>query len=128
MKKTLIAALLLSATAGAAAADGHASPVGIVGTEIGQVLAAVSNGMTLYTFSQDSAGVSTCYDGCAASWPPFLATDGQDAVGGMGVIERRDGARQWALNGQPLYFWQGDARSGDITGHGVGDVWFAAQN
>ena len=129
MKKTfLAAAMILSATATAATADGHASPVGLVGTEIGQVIAAVSSGMTLYTFSQDSAGTSNCYDSCAAAWPPFLAADGQDAVGGLGLIDRRDGTRQWALNGQPLYFWQGDARSGDVTGHGVGGVWFAAQN
>ena len=129
MKKTFFAAVIaLAAHTGAAAADGHASPVGVVGTEIGQVLAAVSSGMTLYTFTQDSAGTSNCYGDCAAAWPPFLAADGQDAVGGLGLIERRDGTQQWALNGQPLYFWQGDARSGDVTGHGVGGVWFAAQN
>lgn len=129
MKKPAFAAILiLTAQASALQADGHASPVGIVNSEVGQVLAAVSSGMTLYTFTQDSTGTSNCYDGCAASWPPFLAADGQDAVGGLDLIDRRDGTQQWALNGQPLYFWQGDRSSGDVTGHGVGGVWFAAQN
>ncbi len=127
MNRTLLAAALALTATGAAMADGHASPVGVVGSEIGQVLASVSNGMTLYTFTQDSAGASNCYDDCAVAWPPFLAADGQEAVGGLSLIERRDGTQQWSLNGQPLYFWQGDAQSGDITGHGVGGVWFAAQ-
>lgn len=129
MKHSLFAAVaILTLQAGAIQADGHASPVGLVSSEIGQVIASATSGMTLYTFTEDDRNQSNCYDSCATAWPPFLAADGQDAVGGLGLIDRRDGSRQWALNGQPLYFWQGDTQAGDITGHGVGGVWFAAQN
>jgi predicted lipoprotein with Yx(FWY)xxD motif len=32
-----------------------------------------AQGKTLYTFDKDAGGVSACYDGCAAVWPPYLA-------------------------------------------------------
>lgn len=127
MKTTLITALFATLPF-AAFADGHAgSPVGQVETEVGAVLAAVDNGLTLYTFTQDSTNTSNCYGDCAAAWPPFLADAGQEAAGGLTLSERTDGTMQWTLNGQPLYFWAGDANVGDATGHGVGGVWFAAQ-
>jgi hypothetical protein len=48
MKKNAFAAfVILTAQVGALQANGHASPVGVVDSEIGQVLAAVSSGMTL---------------------------------------------------------------------------------
>ena len=129
MLKSTIAALFALTTATAAFADGHAaSPIGLVNTDVGQVLASVSNGMTLYTFTQDATNVSNCYGDCANAWPPFLAAADAEAAGGLGIIARDDGSRQYAINGQPLYFWQGDQSSGDATGHGVGGVWFAAQN
>ena len=49
-------------------------------------------------------------------------------AGALGIIERNDGVRQWALNGQPLYFWAGDAERGDATGDGVGGVWDVVRN
>lgn len=103
-----------------------AETVGVVDTDIGQVLVAAETGMTLYTFDQDAQDQSNCYGGCAASWPPFLASNTAQSQGWLGVIDRNDGTRQWTLNGQPLYFWQGDAQIGDTSGHGVGGVWFAA--
>src|SRR5258706_7110801 len=30
-------------------------------------------GMTLYTFDKDTAGVSTCYGGCAQIWPAYTS-------------------------------------------------------
>ncbi|MEM9754352.1 MAG: hypothetical protein AAF914_00080 [Pseudomonadota bacterium] len=120
--------ILTAVLALAAAAPAAAQPLVAVETDLGRVLAAESNGMTLYTFTQDAPNQSTCYDSCAAAWPPFLAADGAEAQGGLDIIAREDGTRQWALNGQPLYFWQGDARVGDATGHGVGGVWFTIAN
>ena len=84
------------------------------------------NGMTLYTFDKDSAGVSNCYDSCAVSWPPYLASAGATADG-LTTIERRDGALQWAKDGAPLYLWVGDSAPGDATGDGVGGVWHLAK-
>lgn len=84
------------------------------------------NGMTLYTFDNDSAGTSTCYDGCDGSWPPYLATSGA-SVDGLTTIERRDGTMQFAKDGAPLYLWVGDSEPGDTTGDGVGGVWHIAK-
>lgn len=85
-----------------------------------------ANGMTLYTFDNDTTGVSNCYEGCAGSWPPYLATGGA-AVDGLTTIERRDGSLQYAKDGAPLYLWVGDSAPGDTTGDGVGGVWHIAK-
>jgi len=84
--------------------------------------------MTLYTFRNDAANTSNCYDSCAEAWPPFAASASDSASGALGIIERRDGTRQWALNGKPLYFWVGDSARGDATGDGVGGVWDVVRN
>lgn len=83
------------------------------------------NGMTLYTFDKDTANTSNCYDSCAASWPPYLATGG--SMDGLTTVERRDGTMQWAKDGEPLYFWVGDTAPGDTNGDGVGGVWHTAK-
>lgn len=84
-------------------------------------------GMTLYTFDKDNNGVSACYDGCAAKWPPFLAAEGAKAKKGWGLTERKDGSQQWTYNNQPLYTWVGDNKAGDTNGDGVGGVWHVAK-
>jgi predicted lipoprotein with Yx(FWY)xxD motif len=120
MKKTLIstAIALILGTAIASAAV-----LEEVATDSGAVMAASKTGMTVYTFRNDEAGVSNCYDDCAANWPPFTAGDQAKAEGDLGIIDRKDGTRQWTLKGMPLYFWAGDAAKGDATGDGVGGVW-----
>jgi len=42
----------------------------------------------------------------------------------FGTITRTDGTRQTTYLGWPLYYWQKDARMGDMTGEGVGKVWY----
>ncbi len=97
--------------------------------QLGQFLVG-ANGMTLYMFTKDGPGESTCYDGCAQAWPPLLLEDGQTPVAGdgvfgnLGVAEREDGGRQVTYNGFPLYYWASDTKPGDTTGNGVNDVWF----
>jgi predicted lipoprotein with Yx(FWY)xxD motif len=99
--------------------------------EFGAILTG-ANGMTLYTFANDEAGVSNCVDGCAANWPPLLVgvsvepSSAAEAAGELGVIERADGSRQVTYNGAPLYYWVRDVLPGDTTGHNVNDVWFVA--
>jgi len=82
-------------------------------------------GMTLYTFDQDTTGVSNCYDQCAKIWPFY--TSGATAQGSMPanitVITRKDNAKQFAWKGMPLYYNSKDQKSGDINGDGVGGVW-----
>lgn len=84
------------------------------------------NGMTLYTFDKDSTNTSNCYDSCADSWPPYLASAGE-TMDGLTAISRNDGTMQWAKDGAPLYFWIGDTAPGDTNGDGVGGVWHIAQ-
>lgn len=85
-------------------------------------------GMTLYTFDKDVPGRSNCYGDCADSWPPYAASASAKASGkGMSIIDRKDGTRQWAKDGAPLYLWVGDAAPGDTTGDGVGGVWHIAR-
>ena len=125
MKLTMIATLSALAF-GAAAAS--ASTLVSVNSDIGKVVASGQNGMTLYTFRNDTKGSSNCYGKCAAAWPPFTAGASAKADGTLDIIERNDGTRQWALNGKPLYFWAGDSAKGDATGDGVGGVWDAVRN
>ena len=83
-------------------------------------------GMTLYIFDKDTAGVSNCYDGCAAKWPPLFADDAAAAEGDFTIIDRTDGTKMWAYKDMPLYYWVDDTEPGDITGDGVGGVWHLA--
>ncbi|MGV8853113.1 MAG: hypothetical protein ACOH2L_00565 [Devosia sp.] len=85
-----------------------------------------ANGMTLYVFDKDSAGVSNCYDKCAANWPPLMAEAGAKAEGDFSVVARTDGTAMWAYKGAPLYYWANDTKPGDMTGDGVGGVWHLA--
>lgn len=118
---TAATALLRSAAAAFAAA-----PVKTVNTDKGEVLAG-ENGMTLYTYKEDSKDASTCYDQCAVDWPPLMA--GADATPGDGysLVERKDGTKQWAKDGMPLYFFINDKKEGDVVGYGLKGVWDAAR-
>ncbi|MEL6798465.1 MAG: hypothetical protein AAFO80_01200 [Pseudomonadota bacterium] len=125
MKRTLITAVAIIATLGTQA---NAETLVAINTDIGQVVAAGKTGMTLYTFRNDAANQSNCYNDCAQAWPPFTAGQSAKADGALGIIDRTDGTRQWVLNGQPLYFWAGDSARGDATGDGVGGVWDVVRN
>ena len=39
------------------------------------------------------------------------------------VITRPDGTKQLAVNGHPLYLWQGDTKPGQETGQGQADFY-----
>lgn len=82
-------------------------------------------GMTLYTFDKDTAGVSTCYNGCATTWPPYTsgATAEKMLPTNITVTTRTDGSKQFAWKGMPLYYYASDTTPGDIRGDGIGGVW-----
>lgn len=86
-----------------------------------------ANGMTLYTFSRDSAGKSACNGDCAKAWPPLAVSADSKDDGKYSVIVRDDGSRQWAYKGMPLYTWSKDTKPGDTTGDGFKDVWHVAK-
>ena len=77
----------------------------------------------------DNGGAPSCYDDCAATWPPLLAdgdvavADGLDA-GLFATVARNDGGEQVTVDGWPLYFFANDTAPGDTNGQGVGDRWF----
>jgi predicted lipoprotein with Yx(FWY)xxD motif len=87
-----------------------------------------SAGMTLYMYTKDTVGISNCYGGCAAAWPPLLSQSAPalpaDMPGVIGTTTRTDGALQVTYNGMPLYYWASDQKPGDTTGQNVGGVWF----
>ncbi|MBS4088387.1 MULTISPECIES: hypothetical protein [Pseudomonas] len=85
-------------------------------------------GMTLYTFTKDTAGKSMCNDKCATNWPPLMATAGDKSMGDWTVIKRDDGSMQWAYQGMPLYTFVMDKKAGDMTGDGKMDgAWKVAK-
>lgn len=122
MKKILLTSAFILSVATSAFA---ASPTW-VDTDLGNVVAD-GNGMTVYTFTKDTKGVSNCYGDCATAWPPFFAGSYDAAKGDFTKIERKDGKMQWAHKGWPLYLWQGDSEQGDTSGHEVGGVWFVVK-
>jgi len=90
-------------------------------------------GLTLYIFTHDHENESYCFADCTVAWPPLLAPEGVQPIGGMGITGvlsttmRSDGTRQVTFEGWPLYFYRMDMNPGDMTGQGVKDVWFVAR-
>jgi predicted lipoprotein with Yx(FWY)xxD motif len=87
-----------------------------------------SRGMTLYHFLADSPGRNACTGPCLERWPIFysekiIAPTGVDQKE-FGEFTREDGKKQSTFKGWPLYYFSGDKKPGDITGHGIKDVWF----
>lgn len=95
-------------------------------TSLGTILVD-EEGKTLYIYTPDSPGKSTCEGGCLAAWP---AVPG-DAIAGEGVdesllgtIERSDGSTQTTYADWPLYYFAQDQSAGDVNGQGVSNVWY----
>ncbi|HZA82033.1 MAG TPA: hypothetical protein VFC13_11260 [Actinomycetes bacterium] len=149
-RKTLGLALLAGLTL-ALAACGGGEPASPAGTEapaspspaapaqeqaavatadspLGQTLVD-AEGRTLYAFTKDKGGESSCYGDCAANWPA-LTVAGDPAAGDgveaslLATAERKDGSAQVTYKGMPLYYFSGDQRPGDANGQGVGGSWY----
>ncbi len=89
---------------------------------------------TVYIFTEDTEGVSTCFEDCIDVWPALIAADDAQDFGDFTVITRDDpstdsddelGVKQWAYKNQPLYFFVGDSSPGDVNGEY--DTWFIAR-
>ncbi len=69
-----------------------------------------NKGQTLYFFSQDANGQSSCTSGCTSAWPVFH-TAGTPVVGtgladaDFGELTRADGTKQTTFKGWPLYYF-----------------------
>ncbi len=98
-------------------------------SELGSILVD-GDGMTLYIFTNDGPGESTCFDECAENWPPLLADEVPDASDGLeerlSLIDR-NGTMQVAHDDRPLYYFAADQGPGAANGQGRGDVWFVVE-
>jgi predicted lipoprotein with Yx(FWY)xxD motif len=101
-------------------------------TALGDVLVD-ANGLTLYGFTDDATGTSSCTGTCAQNWPP--ATVGAGWAVGSGLdranfhtITRDDGEAQLAAGKWPLYTFAGDSQPGDVNGQGSLGKWFVVRS
>jgi predicted lipoprotein with Yx(FWY)xxD motif len=111
-------------------AGGDAVALDVADGSLGQIVVD-GEGLTLYGFTPDEAGTSTCYDACAANWPPLLADDPAAVTVAAGLdkaklttADRTDGGKQLLYNGWPLYYFANDAAAGDVNGQGLNDKWY----
>jgi predicted lipoprotein with Yx(FWY)xxD motif len=87
-------------------------------------------GMSVYYFTKDvkDSGKSNCTGDCLVAWPPVLTTNETPKVEGVtgkvGTIDTPDGKKQVTVEGMPVYLWEKDKAPGDVTGQGVGKVWY----
>ncbi len=99
-------------------------------TDIGMILTD-HEGRSLYFFSRDSKGVSTCSGGCLGAWPIFYTEeltldDGLDEAD-FKVITTDNGDKQTTYKGWPLYYFANDTEPGMVNGDGANNVWYAAK-
>jgi len=112
----------------APAASGEATAVRSATTGLGDILVG-EEGLTLYGFTNDTNGTSTCTGTCADAWPPVLVSADWEVGPGLdsgifSTIRREDGSEQLMAGKWPLYYYSGDSVQGDLLGQGSGEVWY----
>ena len=121
----LMASALAVAVCGASFAAQNAMPASV---KMAGGMLTDAKGMTLYTWDNDKeANKSSCNGMCLMNWPALKADAADKDMGEWKVITRDDGSKQWAYKGKPLYYWMGDAASGETKGDGRGMVWHIAK-
>ncbi len=78
-----------------------------------------ASGMTLYSYTKDTAGKPSCDGECAKTAPAALAPAGAKVFGDWSLIAREGGARQWAYKNKPLYTSIKDKAIGQVAGAGA---------
>jgi predicted lipoprotein with Yx(FWY)xxD motif len=119
------------ASTGAPASTAAASTISVENTSSGKILVD-GQGRTLYLFAADTGKTSTCTGACAAAWPPLTTTGTPTAGAGLtasllGTTKRSDGTTEITYGGHPLYYFEGDSATGDISGQNVtafGAKWY----
>ena len=118
-----------SGPASTSAPAAAAADLKVADSKAGQIVVD-GKGMSVYYYTKDvkDSGTSTCTGGCLDAWPPVLATADTPTVDGVtgtvGTIATPDGKKQLTINGMPVYLYAKDLAAGDITGQGVGGVWY----
>ena len=87
-----------------------------------------AKGMSLYTFTKDLYGQSTCIEDCIKRWPVFYkenisVPEGLNAKD-FSTVLRIDGEKQSAYKGRPLYYFFQDKDPGDMKGEGINQAWY----
>ncbi len=139
--------LVLVCTAACSSSGGSSSPTStatVSGTTAGGGVVSVAergslgailvdrSGATLYHYTPDGTGKTTCTEGCATAWPPLTVPPGTTSpaagtgitAGELGTITRPDGTLQVTFKGIPLYRYAGDTKAGDANGQGSAGVWY----
>ena len=98
-------------------------------------LLVTSTGLTLYRFTDDRRGTSTCTGACARFWPPLLVRGTQKPIAGrglkaskLGTIKRARGVRQVTYGGFALYRYAPDKKPGQVKGQAVDGTWFVVSS
>lgn len=110
-----------------------ANPTGVVlasNSTFGNIITD-NKGRTLYFFFNDAASGSSCTGDCLVAWPSFYEDNLSIGTGlnasDFGVITRTDGTKQSTFKGWPLYYFQNDAKPGDVNGDKVANLWAVAK-
>jgi predicted lipoprotein with Yx(FWY)xxD motif len=80
------------------------------------------NSHPFYVSDKDTKDHSSCEDACAATWVPLIASPDAQTVGSWTFAIRKDGSRQWAYKGRPVYTYAKDV-STQATGDGIDGQW-----
>jgi len=130
---TTVSAIAEPTATAAKAADPAATPAATVAEvgSFGSILVG-EDGRTLYAFTKDVDGQTTCVDACAVAWPAVTVADGFTPPAGVdpalvSAVDRPDGSRQLKVGKWPLYYYAGDGAPGETNGQGVGGVWFVVK-
>jgi len=130
--RAILAATVALSLAVSAVCFAQNAPDGVKTMRVGDNVVFVdAHGMTLYTFDRDSNGESACNGQCTKFWPPLHAGADAHDMGPWTVITRKDGSRQWAYEGKPLYTFVRDKAPGDAKGDNFGPkgthIWHVAK-
>jgi predicted lipoprotein with Yx(FWY)xxD motif len=126
-----VVALLVTGSLARSATQANGT-VSLSKTKLGEVLVN-SKGLTLYMFSRDKNGKSSCSGSCAKFWPPYLlhgkATAGSGVKASLlGTTRRSNGSMQVTYKKHPLYGFALDKKAGETNGEGnvaFGGKWHA---
>jgi len=92
-----------------------------------------SKGRTLYRYTIDGKNVNRCsaVSACNKYWLPLVVKAGVKPTAGvgakaskLGTIKAKNGMRQVTYAGWPLYYFAGDASSGQTKGQGFEKQWY----
>jgi predicted lipoprotein with Yx(FWY)xxD motif len=96
-------------------------------TPLGKIMVD-AEGRTLYAFTNDKDGTSTCTGACAKAWPAASITGnpvaGDGITAALTTVDNPAGGKMLKAGKWPLYRFSGDAAPGDTNGQGSGGVWF----